>query len=185
MLQFFRKIRIKEYINEITQYVQKTYIDPKKLSGARYSVSDDDYDEDSIVRTMKELSAATPPSKVLRALEEYTNMSFVDKLLEHINKRHLRDSEVYKAAQVDRRLFSKIVSDREYKPAKDTCIAFAFALQLTLSETEDLLSRAGYTLSHSNKRDVVIEYFFKEKIHDLTDINEVLYRLDQKTIGRT
>ena len=96
----------------------------------------------------------------------------------------MRDVDVYKAAQVDRRLFSKIVSDREYKPAKDTCVAFALALRLTLGEAEDLLSRAGYTLSHSSKRDVVIEYFFKEHIYDLNDINDILYQLEQKVIGR-
>ena len=91
----------------------------------------------------------------------------------------MKDADVYKAAQVDRRLFSKIVSDREYKPAKDTCVAFAFALKLTLPEAEDLLSRAGYTLSHSSKRDVVIEYFFKEHIYNLNDVNGVLYQLQQ------
>ena len=76
------------------------------------------------------------------------------------------------------------MSNAEYKPSKDTVIALAFALKLTLKETEDLLARAGYTFSHSNKRDVIIEYFFREGIHNLIDINEVLYRLNQKIIGR-
>ena len=151
--------------------------------GPKFSMRDN-YDSITISRTMKNMSASTPTSRILKELDDNTNMTFVDKMLEHISKRHMRDSDVYKAAQVDRRLFSKIVSDREYKPAKDTCVAFALALRLTLSEAEDLLSRAGYTLSHSNKRDVVIEYFFKEHIYDLDDINGVLYQLDQKVIGR-
>ncbi len=143
----------------------------------------DNYDSSTIQRTMRNLSSSTPASRILKELGENTNMTFVDKMLEHISKRHIRDTDVYKAAQIDRRLFSKIVSNREYKPAKDTCVAFAFALKLTLSEAEDLLSRAGYTLSHSSKRDVVIEYFFKEHIYNLDDINEVLYQLEQKIIG--
>ena len=81
-------------------------------------------------------------------------------------------------------MFSKIISNREYKPSKDTAIAFAIALKLSLDETNDILSRAGYTFSHSNERDIIIEYFFREKIYNLIDINEVLYNLNQKIIGR-
>lgn len=144
----------------------------------------DNYDGRAIQRTIRNMSAATPTDVVLRALENSTDMTFVDKLLEHIDKCHMKDSEIYHAAQIDRRLFSKIITDRDYKPAKDTCIAFAFALELTIEEAEDLLSRAGYTLSHSNKRDVLLEYFFKEKIYNLFDINDILFRLGQKAIGR-
>ena len=85
---------------------------------------------------------------------------------------------------IDRRLFSKIMSDRQYKPSKDTSIAIALALRLKLSEATDMLSRAGYTFSHINKKDIIVEYFFRERIYKLDDINEVLYNLGQKTIGR-
>ena len=81
-------------------------------------------------------------------------------------------------------MFSKIVTNRDYKPAKDTAIALALALELTLEEANDLLSRAGYTFSHSNKRDIIIEFFFREKIYNLIDANDILYRLDEKLIGR-
>lgn len=119
-----------------------------------------------------------------RDLDSHLNLSFVDMLVRYINKNGWRDSRVYKAAQIDRRLFSKIMSDRNYKPSKDTALALAIALELSLDQTNDLLSRAGYVLSHSSKRDVIIEYFIREKIYNLSDINEVLYRLDQKIIGR-
>ena len=142
------------------------------------------YDSDPVGNLLRSMSPSTPVSEVIKALDHYRNMTFVEKMLDYIDKRQLRESTVYKAAQVDRRLFSKIISDREYKPSKDTCVAFALALKLTLSEAEDLLSRAGYTLSHSNKRDVLIEFFFREKIYDLGNVNEVLYHLDQKLIGR-
>ena len=119
-----------------------------------------------------------------KQLDSALNLTFVDMLTRYINMKSWRDSKVYKAAQLDRRLFSKIMSDREYKPAKDTALALAIALELTLQQTNDLLDRAGYTLSHSNKRDVIIEYFIREGVHNLVDINEVLYKLDQKIIGR-
>jgi len=117
-------------------------------------------------------------------LDDALNMTFVDMLTQHIHVKGWRDSKVYKTAQIDRRLFSKIMSDRAYKPAKDTALALAIALELTLQQTSDLLDRAGYTLSHSNKRDVIIEYFIREGVHNLMDINEVLHKLDQKMIGR-
>ena len=143
----------------------------------------DSYNEKSVSTFMKKLSDS-PTFAEIEQLDNSIDRSFVDKMLEHINRKQVKDSAVYKAAQVDRRLFSKIVSDRTYKPAKDTCIAFALALQLPLDDANDLLSRAGYTLSHSSKRDVIIEYFIREQVYNLNDINDVLYRLGQKVLGR-
>ena len=76
------------------------------------------------------------------------------------------------------------MSDVNYKPAKDTAIALAFALKLTISDANDLLSRAGYAFSHSDKRDLVIEYFFRKGVFNLTDINIVLDRLGFKLLGK-
>ena len=151
--------------------------------GTRYSRKDK-YDGSFIRSTLINMDPATSPSRVLSALESHTDISFVDKMLELIEERGLRDSEVYRSAQVDRRLFSKIVSDRYYKPSKDTCIALALALHLSLKDAEGLIARAGYTLSHSDKRDVLIEFFFKEKVYDLNTINAVLYQLNLKPFGR-
>ena len=153
----------------------------KKDSDRKYSVRDN-YNEKSVNEFMRKLTDST--NTETSVLDKSINMSFVDKMLDYIDKKQLRDSAVYKAAQVDRRLFSKIVTDRNYKPAKDTCMSLIFALHLNLEETNDLLSRAGYTLSHSSKRDIVLEYFIKEKVYNLNDINEILYRLGQKTLGR-
>ena len=132
----------------------------KKDSDRKYSVRDN-YNEKSVSDFMRKFSDSVTAES--SDLDKSINMSFVDKMLDYIDKKQLRDVAVYKAAQVDRRLFSKIVTDRNYKPAKDTCVALIFALHLNLEETNDLLSRAGYTLSHSSKRDVVLEYFIKER----------------------
>ncbi len=199
MFKWIRKNRIQKLVTQARQFLESNYVEPEieenipvvpespKKPGepkVQFQVwGMDNYDSDNIDDAMSRLTTETS-HRILEELAGNIDMTFVDKLLEHISKRHMRDSEVYKAAQVDRRLFSKIVSDREYKPAKDTCVAFALALRLTLEEAVDLLYRAGYTLSHSSKRDVIIEYFFKEKIYNLNDINDILYRLEQKVIGR-
>lgn len=145
---------------------------------------DDTFSSSAVATAMRKYNFSTGVEALLRDLDKTTNKTFVDALIAHINKKGLRDSEVYKAAQIDRRLFSKIMSDRQYKPSKDTAIAIALALRLTLSEATDMLSRAGYTFSHSNKKDIIVEYFFRERIYKLDDINEVLYNLGQKIIGR-
>ncbi len=164
--------------------LNEPHVQYQRWSGDGSYSLEDNYDDETIGNTLRNMSSSAPASRILNELDANKNMTFVEKMLEHIDKRHLLDSDVYKTAQVDRRLFSKIISDRDYKPSKDTCVAFALALKLPLSEAEDLLSRAGYTLSHSNKRDLVIEFFFKERIYNLNELNSVLYRLDQKLIGR-
>ena len=145
---------------------------------------EDKYDSSAVASLMQKYKLSTTAPTLLKALDKTTNKTFVDTLILYISKKGMRDAEVYKAAQLDRRLFSKIMSDKEYKPAKDTAIAIAIALQLSLEEATDLLSRAGYTFSHSNKKDIIIEYFFRERIYKLDDINEVLFNLGQKIIGR-
>ena len=154
-------------------------------SQVKYSLRDN-YSGDSIRSAMKSgtRSSNTDWDLLSRDLSAYLNVGFVEQMEELIREKKLKDSTVYKAAQIDRRLFSKIVSDRSYKPAKDTCLAIALALELTPSQADDLLSRAGYTLSHSNKRDVVLEFCFNEKIYDVNMVNDLLYRLGEKTLGR-
>ena len=167
------------------QYSDRESEDEEILYKLREKKKEDPYDATEVARALRKSSNASNFSEMLETLERNVNQSFVDRLLYYINEKGVRDSEVYKAAQVDKRLFSKMVSNREYKPSKDTAIALALALELSLEEANDMLSRAGYTFSHSNKRDIIIEFFFREKIYSLIDANDVLYRLNQKLIGRS
>ena len=130
-------------------------------------------------RKMASKAAQRSLSDVLSRLDE----TFSERLLRLIDEKGRTDVDVYKRANIDRRVFSRIRANKDYKPSRNTALAFAIALELSLDDARDLLMTAGFALSRSNRQDAIVEYFISERNYNIFEINEALFAFDQSLLG--
>ena len=129
--------------------------------------------------------AAAPEAKStsLEDILRHADAGFTETLLELINKTGKKDSEIYKKANISKQHFSKIRNNPHYQPTKATAIALALALELDIDQTNDLIGRAGYTLTRSSRFDLIIQYYIERKNYNIVEINITLYEFDQVLLG--
>ena len=192
----------KELFNEISEFIDDDYGFKEKhgfthrfnerAAARRRDVCEEetitaDFSECYVAEMMPCAAPAEYGSVKNKSLEEYMkamDKSFAYKLFDYIDSKGMTDVECYKKANVDKKTFSKIkCNPQTYKPSKQTAVAFAIALELTLDETQDLLSSAGLTLSRSFVFDKIIRYFIQKGIYDVFVINEALFEFDQVLLG--
>lgn len=199
-----------ELLGQVKSYIDENYVDEhtykrnrmrKKHKQSKFLYESSDLDlNDSIKRIntadiSKKILTADLKTPIQAQKQAYNKDSINEAFLNHIedsfsttlmkliDKKGKTDVEVYKKANIDRKLFSKIRSKKDYTPTKATILALAISLELSLSETEDLLKRAGYAFSHANKFDLIIEFFIGKNKYNIFEINEVLFSFDQPLLG--
>ena len=179
----------KTLLGEVESYIDEHYVNKHKIS--RRDLLDVEFkalDEAELIKYNMPMPLITEsrletPSVGIDDLVSNLDEPFSETLLRFIDAQGKTDVEVYKRANLDRKLFSKIRTGKGYMPSKRTAIALAIALELSLDETDDLLERAGYALSHSQKFDVIVEYFVVNGKYDIFEINEILFKYDQPLLG--
>ena len=178
--------------SDIQEFINDEYVDEHDEDF--YENFDDSIDEmpmakciqapmcaDAMMPRKRETSSAA--GKSLREYMKQMDRSFQEMLFDLIDESGMTDVECYKKANVDKRTFSKIKSNKDYKPSKQTVIAFAISLQLDMDTTQELLATAGFTLSRSKVFDKIIRYFIHNSNYDIFEINEALFEFDQQLLG--
>jgi O-acetyl-ADP-ribose deacetylase (regulator of RNase III) len=162
----------RELLGEVAAYIDEHYVDEHTMARSQ-------------LLHMGETSLFAAPMAKQQSLDDLISKldePFSATLLRFIDAKGKTDVEVYKRANIDRKLFSKIRSP-DYRPGKKTVVALCVALALTPGETDDLLARAGFALSRSVKFDVMVEYFIASGRSDIFEINNVLFEYDQPILG--
>lgn len=124
-----------------------------------------------------------PKAISLEDMLKQADCGFSERLIQLLNASGLKNSTVYKKAQISKQHFSKILSNPGYQPTKPTAIALALALELDLEGVQDLIGRAGYTLTNSSKFDLIIRYCIEHKKYNIVEIDMILYQFDQPLLG--
>ena len=175
---------------QIEEYIDENYVSERaeeECGGPIGTLSGERYRRRLLAESMTlDAEPEYAPQQKKASLEDVLNNlgeSFQARLLRMIDERGMTDPEVYKRANVDRKLFSKIRCNENYIPKKKTIVALAIALRLNLDDTRDLLASAGLMLTNNSKSDVIVSFCIENGIYDIYEVNALLFQFQQPILG--
>lgn len=174
----------KKITDDIDEYIDENYAEtaPRFLRRERRQFYRDDEDKIELCESVAVTSEPMPESLSLEELISNAGESFNQRLFRLIDERGMDDVTVYKAANLDRKLFSKIRCSDTYIPKKKTILALAAALKLNADEAADLLVSAGMAFSPSSRQDIILQYCLSHGIFDVNSINIILFEYNLPTL---
>lgn len=182
----------KSLFANIEEYIDEHYVDEHSEEHSRRLRQLEEYElippqidndaKDEVIDMEVKACAPVIDSNLDQWLEQIDE-SFSEMLLRKIKERGMTNADCYIAANIDKKLFSKIKSNKGYIPKKTNVLALAIALKLSLEETQELLMKAGMALSHSDRFDLIVEYCIVHRMYNVHDVNQVLYHYDQPLLG--
>ena len=176
-------LRKAEYGGEYTSDIRRRRLAQLERAEELYDLKESDADEVADEATSPITGLPDVAGKSLDDILGGAGATFQQRLFQLIDERGLDDVTVYKKANIDRKVFSRIRCKADYKPKKKTAVAFAIALELDLPTTLDLLSRAGMAFSPSDGFDLIVSYFITKKNYDIYEINAALFKYGQPVLG--
>lgn len=175
-----------QLFSDIRQYIDDSYVDAHFDHDWEYNrrlnVAKRYYPQSDMLKSAQPMMAEAAIPSLEDALS-HLDESFSQMILRKIAEKGIKNTDCYKKANIDKKLFSKIINNIHYKPKKATALALAVSLELSLDETTELLHKAGLALTHSEKFDIIVEYFILHRKYDIFEINEMLYEFDQPLLG--
>lgn len=164
------------YMHELKIYIEENRKYPVRTEPVEFSCGSGN-------EVVKALDYTPKDAKNLEEIIREMGETFHEMLFRKIDEQGMTDAEVYKRANLDRKLFSKIRCNPAYHSRKNTVLALAVALKLDLDETVELLGKAGYAFSPGSKGDLIVKYFIERGVYDIQVINYALYEFDQPLLG--
>ncbi len=162
---------------KLKKYIKDNYIQEKKKKTLFKNII---VNEEKYIMDECSVGASNIDNYISNNLD---NNNFKNLLFKYIDNKNMKDSDVYNKVNIDRRLFSKIRCNDNYKPSKDTIILLSLSLELTIEELNKLLNSANYSLSNNNISDLIIKFCFLNNIYNINTINEYLYDYNCKTLN--
>ena len=111
------------------------------------------------------------------------DLSFAEMCEWWCEEKNISKKVFYVSANINKSMFWNMKHHPDQIPKKTNALACAIGLQLDYDQTQDLLMRAGMTLTRYYALDRLVESYIRKGNYDIFEINEKLFEQDLPLLG--